>query len=149
MKQDGLGASVVKNSTASFFVAQVSTAAHPVAFRTVYWYRNQNSKNALNMSFGSNAMDWVRPLRKILLQVFLCEKCPERSSRLIFAQFFVPEPKLQKRSKLEFWVKRDGLGASVAKNSTASFFVPKLFRAAHYADFRTVFRTGTKTPKTR
>src|SRR5919198_97128 len=101
------------------------------------------------MCFGSNGMDWVRPLRKIQLHVFSYQKCPERPSRPLFAQFFLPEPKLQKRAKHVFWVKRDGLGASIAKNSTACFFVPKVSRAALPADFCTVFLTGTETPKTR
>ena len=99
------------------------------------------------MSFGSKRMDWVRPLQKIQLQVLSHQKCPERPSEPFFAQFFVPEPKLQKRAKHEFWVKADGLGASVVKNSTASFFVPKVSGTALPADFRTVIRTETETPK--
>src|SRR5919198_6155757 len=101
------------------------------------------------MSFGSKRMDWVRLLRKSQQQVLSFQKCPERLSEPILAQFFVPEPKLQKRAKHEFWVQADGLGASDAKNSTASSFIPKGARTALRPDFRTVFHTGTKTPKTR
>src|ERR671927_9395 len=100
------------------------------------------------MSFGSNWMDRVRPLWKNQLHVFSCQECPERPSRQNFAQFFVPEAKLQKRAKQEFWVKRDGLGTSVAKNSTASFFVPKVSRAALPVAFCIVFGTGIETSKT-
>src|SRR5919201_766899 len=50
-------------------------------------YRNQNSKNALNMSFGPNAMDWVRPLRKIQLQVF-CTKSVHSSPLGLFSHSF-------------------------------------------------------------
>src|ERR687887_322546 len=39
-------------------------------FSHSFSYRNRNSKNALNMSFGSKGMDWVRLLRKIQLHVF-------------------------------------------------------------------------------
>ena len=101
------------------------------------------------MSFGSKRMDWVRPMRKIQLQVLSYPKGPERPSELIFAQFFIPKLKPQKRAKHEFWVKWGALRASVAKNSTASFFVPKVSRAALPVTFRTVFDTGTKTTKTR
>src|SRR5919197_379733 len=99
------------------------------------------------MSFGSKGMGWVRPLRKIQLEVFSYQNCPVRPSWPLFAQFFVPVSKLEKRAQHEFWVKGDALGASIAKNSIASFFVPKVSIAALPADFRTVFRTGTKTPK--
>src|ERR671934_206499 len=87
--------------------------------------QNQNSKNALNMSFGSNGTDWVRPLRKIQQQIFSYQKCPERPSWSLFTQFFLPQLKLQKRAKHEFWVKRDGLGVSVVKKSTTSFLYQK------------------------
>src|SRR5919201_1892114 len=132
-----------------FFRTKSVQSGPPGRFSHSFSYRNRNFKNALNMCFGSNGMDWVRPLRKIQLQVFSYQKCPERPSRPIFAQFFVLEPKLQKRAKHEFWVKRDGLGASIAKNSTASFFVPKVSRAALPAHFGIVFHSGTETPKTR
>src|ERR671935_2800808 len=87
------------------------------------------------MSFGSNGVHCVRPLRKIQLLVFSYQKCPERPSWRIFTQFFVPEPKLQKHAKHEFWVKWDGLGASVAKNSTASFFGPNSGQKAPHGEF--------------
>src|ERR671936_340080 len=92
-------------------------------------------------------MDWVRPMQKIQLHVLSYQKWPERPSEPIFAQFFMPEPKLQKRAKHEFWVKADGLVASVAINSTASSFVPKVSRTALRADFRTVFIPEPKLQK--
>src|SRR5919201_1741583 len=122
-----------------FFRTKSVQSVPPGGFSHSFSYRNQNSKNTLNMSFVSNTMDWVRPLRKIQLQVFSYQKCPERPSRLIFAQFFLQKPKLQKRDKHEFSVKHDGLGASIVKNSTASFFVPKVSVAALPVAFRIVF----------
>jgi hypothetical protein len=56
-------------------------------------------------------------------------------------------PKLQKRNKHEFWVKRGGLGALVAENSTASFFVPKVAITDLPGEFCTVFLSKTETPK--
>jgi hypothetical protein len=105
------------------------------------------------MSFWSNGVDWVRSLRKIQQQVVLFQKSLQRTSRASFAPFFRRKPKvrkrnkhefwvkrgglsfatlfhrkpkLPKRNKHEFWVKRGGLGAFVAKNSTACFLFQKL-----------------------
>src|ERR671939_320982 len=55
------------------------------------------ARNALNMSFGANRM--TRVLRKIQMQLFSYQKWLERSSRTVFAQFVVPEPKLQERPR--------------------------------------------------
>jgi hypothetical protein len=112
---------------------------------------NRNSENATNMSFGSNGVDWVRSLRKIQQQLF-CSKSrynepPGRvshrfsvqngksenainmsfgsTSRASFAPFFHRKPKVRIRNQHEFLVKRGGLGAFVAENSTGSFFVQK------------------------
>ena len=65
---------------------------------------------------------------KFQLQDFLCLKWLEQTSRASFATLFRQKPKLQKLNKHEFWLKRGGLGAFVAKNSTARFFVPKVAR---------------------
>src|ERR671935_88257 len=51
------------------------------------------------MSFGANGMTWV--LRKIQMQLFSYQIWLERSSRTVFAQFVVPEPKLQERTRNE------------------------------------------------
>ena len=51
------------------------------------------------MSFGANGMTWV--LRKIQMQLFSYQMWPELSSRTVFAQFVVPEPKLQERTRNE------------------------------------------------
>src|ERR671935_114174 len=51
------------------------------------------------MSFGANGMTWV--LRKTQIQLFPYQKWLERSSRTVFAQFVVPEPKLQERTRNE------------------------------------------------
>src|ERR671934_41446 len=49
------------------------------------------------MSFGANGMTWV--LRKIQMQLFSYQIWLELSSRTVFAQFVVPEPKLQERTR--------------------------------------------------
>src|ERR671936_528170 len=94
-----------------FFCTKSGHNGPPGRFSHSFSYRNRNSKNVLNMSFGSNGMDWLHPLRKIQLQVFSYQKCLRLPSRLIFGTVYVPEPKLQKHAKLEFWVKWDGLAA--------------------------------------
>jgi hypothetical protein len=85
---------------------------------------------------------------EIQLQVFLFQKSPKRTSRASFGPFFRRKTKLQKRNKHEFWVKRGGLGAFVAENSTASFLVPKVAKMDLPGEFRTVLPWKTKTSKT-
>src|ERR671935_289081 len=55
--------------------------------------------NELNMSFGANGMTWV--LRKTQMQLFSYQKWLELSSRTVFAQFVVTEPKLRERTRNE------------------------------------------------
>ena len=47
----------------------------------------------------TRGMTWV--LRKIQIHLFSYQKWLERSSRTVFAQFVVPEPKLQERTRNE------------------------------------------------
>src|ERR671927_429224 len=53
-----------------FFHAKSVQSGPPGRISHSFLYQKRNSKNALNMSFGSKGMDWVRPLRKIQMQVF-------------------------------------------------------------------------------
>jgi hypothetical protein len=126
VKRGGLGAFVAENSTASFFAPKVAKTVLQGEFCNVCTVENRNYKNATNMSLGSNGVDWVRSLRKIQLRVFLLQKSLKRSSRASLQRLYRRKPKLQKRNKHESWVKRGGLGAFVAENSTASFFAPKV-----------------------
>src|SRR5918912_422809 len=57
----------------------------------------ERTRNELNKSFGANGMTWV--LRKIQMQLFSYQKWLERSSRMVFAQFVVVEPKLKERAR--------------------------------------------------
>ena len=100
------------------------------------------------MSFVSNGVDWVHSLRKIQHQVFLFKKSLKRPSRASFATFVPSKTELRKRNKHEFWVKRGGLGAFIAKNSYASFFVPKVAKTDLPGEFSTVLLSKTETPKT-
>src|SRR5919201_1450160 len=59
----------------------------------------ERTRNELNMSFGANGMTWV--LRKTQTQLFSYQKWLERSSRMVFAQFIILEPKLQERTRNE------------------------------------------------
>src|SRR5918912_543338 len=59
----------------------------------------ERTRNELNMSSGANGMTWV--LRKIQMQLFSYQKWLERSSRMVFAQFVVPESNLQERTRNE------------------------------------------------
>src|SRR5918911_567087 len=65
----------------------------------------ERTRNELNMSSGANGMTWV--LRKIRMQLFSYQMWLELSSRTVFAQFVIPEPKLHERSRNElkrnFW----------------------------------------------
>src|ERR671936_422727 len=49
-----------------------------------------------NKTPGTRRMSWV--LRKIQMQLFSYQQWLEQSSRTVFAQFVVPEPKLQERT---------------------------------------------------
>jgi hypothetical protein len=87
-------------------------------------------------------VDWVRSLWKIQLQVF-CSKSRYNGPPASFAPFFRRKLKLRKRNKHEFWVKRGGLGAFVAENSTASFLFQKSLERPP-GEFRTLFRRKPK-----
>ena len=76
------------------------------------------------------------------------QKSLKWASRASFAPFFYRKPKLRKGNKHEFWVKLGGLGAFVAENSTASFFVPKVARTDMPGEFCDVIPSKTETPKT-
>jgi hypothetical protein len=65
VKRGGLGAVVLKNSTASFFALDVARTALLGRFCTSFV--NQKPENTPNMSFGSNVVYWVRSFRKIQL----------------------------------------------------------------------------------
>jgi hypothetical protein len=79
---------------------------------------------------------------------FFVPKVALTVSRATFAPFFHRKPKLRKRNKHEFWVKRGKLGAFIAENSTASFFVPKVAITDLPGEFRTISSSKTETPKT-
>jgi hypothetical protein len=110
--------------------------------------QNQNFENATNMSFRSNGVDWVRFLRKIQRQDFVFQKSLERPSQTYVATFYGRKPKLRKRNKHKFWVKRGELGAFIAQNSIARLFVPNLARTALPCEFRIVVPSKTETLKT-
>src|ERR671938_445680 len=56
----------------------------------------ERTRNELNMSFGSNGMTWG--LRKSQMQLFSYQKPLELSSRMVFTQLVVPEPKPRERT---------------------------------------------------
>jgi hypothetical protein len=89
------------------------------------------------MSFRSNWVDWVRSFRKNQLQLVLFQKWPERPLWRVSDEFCWPKPKLQKRTKHEYWVKRGGLGVFISKNAMATCFVPEVAKKALGGRFRT------------
>jgi hypothetical protein len=99
------------------------------------------------MSFGSNGVDWVRSLRKIQLQVFCSKSRYNGPPGRVSHRFLVENRNSENDNKHEFWVKRGGLGAFVAENSTASFFVPKVARTDLRASFAPLFRRKPKSRK--
>ena len=70
----------------SFFASTVARTALGGGFRMSFVNRNRNFKNAPNMSFGRNGVDWVPSFRKNQLQVFSLHKWPERLSGTGFAR---------------------------------------------------------------
>jgi hypothetical protein len=108
-------------------------------FRTSFVDRNRNFKNAPNMSFGSNGVDWVCSFRKTQRQLFPHQPCQNYPLGQVSHEFCRPRPRLQKCTKHEFWVKRGGLGAFISKKSTASFFAPQVARTALTGGFRMSF----------
>jgi hypothetical protein len=74
------------------------------------------------MSFGSNGVDRLRWLRKILTRLCLANLCVNGISSPSFASTLWSNETVRNASKHEFWVQWSGLGAFVAKNSDATFF---------------------------
>ena len=99
----------------------------------------ERTRNDPNMSFGANGMTWV--LRKTQMQLFSYQKWLEQPSRTIFAQFVVPEPKLQQRTRNELSMSFGANGITwVLKNSNATLFVPNVARTVFTNGFRIVCR---------
>jgi hypothetical protein len=76
---------------------------------------NEMVRNGFETYFGSNGVDQVRSLWKILTQIDLVNLC------VIFSKFCTDFCAVMKRFKMppkhEFWVQWSGSGAFVAKNS--------------------------------
>jgi hypothetical protein len=96
VKWGGLGAFVLKYSTPSFLAQEVARTALGGGFRTSFVDRNGKFDNAPNLSFGSNAVDWMRLLRKIQRHVFSLQKWPERSLGAGFARVLSTETECAK-----------------------------------------------------
>jgi hypothetical protein len=101
--------------------------------------RNRNFENTPHMSFGSNGVDWCVRFAKIKCKFFRCTSGQNGPRGRVSNEFCRPTPKLQKRTKHEFWVKRDVLGEFVSKKSAASFFAPHVGRMALGGGFDTSF----------
>src|ERR671934_150973 len=97
-KRDDLG--VKKKSNTTLFVPKVARTVFTNNFRTLCHMRTKTP--------GVRGMTWV--LRKTQMQLFSYQKWLELSSRTVFAQFVVPEPKLLERTRNElnmsFWANR-------------------------------------------
>ena len=81
-----------------------------------------------NKSLGSNGVDWVRSLRKILKRLQGTNLCINCTSSTYFApsscsnETLPNAPTLRNAPKHEFRVQWGGLGAFVAKNSDATLW---------------------------
>ena len=104
VKRGGLGASDSKKSTACFFAPEVARAALGVGFLTSFVDRNGNYRNTPDMRFGSNSVDWVRPIRSNQLKVFLLRSSSgQNGPRGQDSHEFCPlKPKLRKHTRHEF-----------------------------------------------
>jgi hypothetical protein len=146
VKRGGLDAFVAQNSTTRFFVPKVARTALPGEFHTVVPRKPKLRKH-------NKYVFWVKwgglgaSVAKNSTEDFVFQKSLERPSRSYFATLYGRKPKLGKRNKHEFWVKRGGLGAFVVKNSTARLFVPKVARTALPGAFRIVVPSKTETSK--
>jgi hypothetical protein len=143
-----LGAFVAENSTASFFAPKVAKTVLQGEFCDVCTVENRNYENATNMSLGSNGVDWVRSLRENSTASFFAPKVAKTVLQGEFATFVPSKTETTKRNKHESWVKRGGLGAFVAENSTASFFAPKVAKTVLQGEFATFVPSKTETTKT-
>jgi hypothetical protein len=75
-----------------------------------------------NMSFGSNGVDRVHPLRKIKTKVCLANLCVNGASSPALHRLSCSNDTVRDTPKYEFWVQWSGSGAFVAKNSNATLF---------------------------
>jgi hypothetical protein len=66
-----------------------------IGFRAV----TKRTETPENMSFGSNGVDWVRSLRKILTRLCLANLCDNGTSSASFASTFVQYRNGSKRTK--------------------------------------------------
>src|SRR5919204_481848 len=100
------------------------------------------------MSFGANGMTWV--LRKTQMQLFSYQKWLEQPSRTVLARFVVTEPKLWERTRNELNMSfgANGMTWVLRKTQMQLFSYQKSVQTAFTNGFRTVCRTGTKTPGT-
>jgi hypothetical protein len=75
-----------------------------------------------NMSFGSNGVNEVRSLQKILTRLCLVNLCVNGTSSASFASLSYSNEPVQNAPKYEFWVQWSGSRAFVAKNLEATSF---------------------------
>jgi hypothetical protein len=84
-------------------------------------------------------MDWVRSFRSNQHEFFRFNRGQNCPRGRVSHEFYQPRPKAHKRTKHEFWVKWDGLGAFVSNKSTSSFYASTVARTALGGEFRMNF----------
>jgi hypothetical protein len=116
------GAYVAKNSDATLFFKLVRLwhqfGQFCIDFRAV----SKWSEMPQNMSFGSNGVDRVRSLRKILMRPCLANLCIHGTSSAGLHRLSCSNDTVHNASKPEFWVQWSGSRAFVAKNFEATSF---------------------------
>jgi hypothetical protein len=75
------------------------------------------------MCSGSNGVDQVRSVRKILMQLRLGNLCVNGTSSASFTSTFCCNETARNIEKHKFWFQWSGSGAFVAKNSGATSFI--------------------------
>jgi hypothetical protein len=143
-QRGGLGAFIAENSTARFFVPKVANNERPPGEFRTFFRRKPKLRKRNKHEFWVKWGGLGAFVRKIQLQVF-CSKSHENGPPgRVSHSSSRRKPKLRKRNRHEFWVKQGGLGAFVAENSTASFFVPKVAQTDPLGEFRTILPSKMK-----
>jgi hypothetical protein len=83
---------------------------------------NETVRDAQNMSFGSNGVDWVRSLRKRPMELHLANLCVIAPVRPALQRLSCCNETVRYARKHEFWVPWSGSHAFIAKKANASLF---------------------------
>jgi hypothetical protein len=118
----GSSAFVAKNSDLTLFSELVRLWHQFGQFLINFRAVQKRSETPKNMSFGSNGLDRVHSLQKILTQLRLANLCVNVPVRPVLHLLSGSNETVRNMPKDEFWVEWSGSGAFVAKNANATSF---------------------------